>query len=925
MYLPDIYARPPEIFRNSGREPALQEVRVRLTGQVTDPSGKPLPFASLQLTPGLLGTMSNEQGRFDIELDTGSYLMQIHFLGYEPKVVSLKIGVGGLQTRVVLAPQVFHLQEVKVKAGAEDPAYALMRRAIKNAPLHIQALQSYSAQSYVKGTFRIQSAPYLLRKAIERENFTVGTTYVLESVSDLNYRAPSTFTERVRSLRSSLPPGTENQIRYTQLNLYRPRNGELISPLAPNSFTHYRFRYRGESRQGGQILHRIEIEPRTRSPYLFKGEIYLREPQMGLYATNLMFRDDNGIGYTVSQQYQPVQGWWMPATQEIKLKATYLGVSGDMRYVTSLRQYRLQVDTLIFSRVRPKEKPDGQQIKTQNQSGALSKGKSSSGPITKNGKTTNTVKKKALAVSDVNRGEVTVVGQADGSQDGGGDREVTEAVGTRANRQTRQEVRAILRQIGDTTTGGSTAGRDYTYRIDSTALMSHDTLWEQMRMLPLEPEETEAYQEADSLYQIRYAKWKRDSLNNLPRLRWHHILTGHTYQIGRRTEDGRYPQEWEWKGAFAGLRKGDVFNTVEGWVLRPSLTYLSNQVSDHEHSTKLDARYAFGRERLLLNLQHNRNIGRHQLKLTAGKRVTQYNSREPVSPSTNLIRTLLEGQNLLNLYDLTALEAQLSLRFSATLKWNGTLAWHKREPLENLNGLPGFFTRGGVSPNHPYNEERYYERQFYAHNALLFNVGVEWLPGTRLSRYNGRIRWEPSGLPQISCGIRAGGTSLPQANPKPIGSNYGYPFAEGYAGIKWSPNLTAGKTLQIQIDGGAFLLQPTQFIDFRHFNGLLSRIQSRGDNRFRDLDIYAHSTSGPWSTLFMRIGSGRMLLNRVEAFKQVGLGEGVFVSGLITQNIRHLELGYSLFTPFEALGIDGFVSFDSRRRSNTGFRIVLGL
>jgi|GEM_PF-1283534 len=949
------FSQSPHPAQAPGRSAATAAGMGRLGGQITDAAGRSLPFASLQFTPGPVGTMSNEQGRFELELDTGSYRLQIHFLGYEPKIVPLQIGREGLQTKFVLTPQVFNLQEVKVKAGAEDPAYSLMRRAIRNAPLHIQALQSYTAQSYVKGTFRILSAPYLMRKAIERENFKVGTAYVLESMSDLRYQAPATFTEQVRSLRSSLPPGTENQIRYTQFNLYRPRNGEIISPFAPGSFTHYRFRYRGESRQGEQILHRIEVEPRSKLPFLFKGEIYLREPHMGIYATNLTFTDDNGINYSVNQQYQPVQGWWMPSTQEIKLKATFLGVSGDMRYVTSLRQYRLQVDTLIFQRARGTAKSNldekvvsgttkamrvnarkagsnsvpAQMLKGEKEGvqksmeiGRHRDGNAGQGGVTNGGQRTRPHKGNQSAPD---QGEdTTMTGsfkQADSD----------EAEGGKANRQTNREVRKIIRQIKETAQDSSSdsddvgiTGRDYTYRIDSNAARSPDSLWMQMRMLPLEAEEVTAYKEAESLYEARYEKWQRDSLKELPRFRWHQLITGHTYRLGRRTEDGFYPRIWALRGLLSGLGRGDVFNTVEGWVLRPSLTYTDNSKQGYEHITQSDLRYSFGRDRLLLFAQHTRNLGAHSVKISGGRRVTQYNATEPVSPSTNLTRTIFDGQNLLNLYDLTALESQVTLRASAEWKWNISTAWQRRSPLENLGQLPGYLMRGGLTPNHPKNEERQGETQFCVHDALLFDLGVEWMPGTRLSRYNGRTRWESSGLPQFSAGLRSGSIITGWLADSLLGSYYGKNFAEFYSGMRWSPNLPGGRSLRLQLDGGAFLRRPAQLIDFRHFNGLLSLVQTRGDNRFRDLDIYANSTTGPWATCFMRFSTGRMLLNRTESLRQIGLGEEVFISGLITDRIRHLELGYSILTPFEAIGIDGFISFDSRSRRNTGFRILIG-
>jgi hypothetical protein len=279
---------------------------------------------------------------------------------------------------------------------------------------------------------------------------------------------------------------------------------------------------------------------------------------------------------------------------------------------------------------------------------------------------------------------------------------------------------------------------------------------------------------------------------------------------------------------------------------------------------------------------------------------------------------------LLNLYDQTAFEVRASVRASADWKWNISSAWHRRAPLENLILLPNYMIRGGLAPNHPKNQERPGETSFSEHDAFLFDVGVLWMPGTRVSRYNGRTRWETSGLPQFSVNIRSGSIIAGWPAISLIDSNYEKTFAEVYSGMRWSPNLTGGRDLKIQWDGGAFLRRPAQLIDFRHFNGLLSRVQTRGDNRFRALDIFTHSTTGPWTTAFLRFSNGRMLLNRIEALKRIGWGEEVFASGLITDRIRHLELGYSLLTPFQAMGIDGFISFDSLRRRNTGFRILIG-
>ena len=54
------------------------------------------------------------------------------------------------EVNVTLKTQVTMLQTVTVKAGDEDPAYTIMRKAIAKAKYHLQQLDSYSARVYIR-------------------------------------------------------------------------------------------------------------------------------------------------------------------------------------------------------------------------------------------------------------------------------------------------------------------------------------------------------------------------------------------------------------------------------------------------------------------------------------------------------------------------------------------------------------------------------------------------------------------------------------------------------------------------------------------------------------------------------------------------------------------------------------------------------
>ena len=94
-----------------------------IRGVVTDEKGKPIPYSSILLYNNLdsaqvSATASNDNGKFDLSVDTGSYFLRVSFLSYEEKIVS---GISITDKDIELAPVVLKtsikvLNEVVVTA-----------------------------------------------------------------------------------------------------------------------------------------------------------------------------------------------------------------------------------------------------------------------------------------------------------------------------------------------------------------------------------------------------------------------------------------------------------------------------------------------------------------------------------------------------------------------------------------------------------------------------------------------------------------------------------------------------------------------------------------------------------------------------------------------------------------------------------------
>ncbi len=109
----------------------------RIFGKVLDEENKPLPFATLHLKNTSLGTTTNIDGAYSIDLAAGNYILIFQYVGYKAESIKIVVNTGSKELNVVLHPEVFQLREVIVKAGDENPAYEIIRNAIKNRQKHL--------------------------------------------------------------------------------------------------------------------------------------------------------------------------------------------------------------------------------------------------------------------------------------------------------------------------------------------------------------------------------------------------------------------------------------------------------------------------------------------------------------------------------------------------------------------------------------------------------------------------------------------------------------------------------------------------------------------------------------------------------------------------------------------------------------------
>ena len=132
-------------------------------GTVVDDAGNPVPHAALYLRETKSGFTTDEHGRFRTNLAAGVYTCEVSSLGFVSQSFSFRMSGHDYEKNVVLTERIYSLPEVNVTKNAEDPAYAVIRKAIARASYYRTLVKEFTAGTYLKGTGKGTSIPGILK------------------------------------------------------------------------------------------------------------------------------------------------------------------------------------------------------------------------------------------------------------------------------------------------------------------------------------------------------------------------------------------------------------------------------------------------------------------------------------------------------------------------------------------------------------------------------------------------------------------------------------------------------------------------------------------------------------------------------------------------------------------------------------------
>jgi hypothetical protein len=288
--------------------PGIRVLAIKVTGKVTDDKGNALAYASILVKGTTRGVTAGNEGRYALDLAPGTYTLVCQYVGYTRQEKTITVGsTAGTEAVVVdfqLSPQQLSMAEVVVRPGGEDPAYGIIRHAIKKRKDYETPLDSFTCEAYVKTLIRSRKLPDRIMgqklQPKDKQDMGVdsagkGIIYLSESLTKVAFKRPNKLKLEVLSGRESGSGGFGFSFPVF-INFYNNNVNALadqlnprgfVSPIADGALNYYRYKFLGSYFEEGREINKIQVIPRRKFEPLFSGTIEIVEGDWRIHSLDL--------------------------------------------------------------------------------------------------------------------------------------------------------------------------------------------------------------------------------------------------------------------------------------------------------------------------------------------------------------------------------------------------------------------------------------------------------------------------------------------------------------------------------------------------------------------------------------------------------------------------------------------------------------
>lgn len=320
----------------------------KVSGTVRTSEGNLLPHASILVLENAKGASANNNGVYALTLGQGRYTLRCQHVGYSTQDVVVEVNQNK-EINFVLYVQELTMEAVEVKAGGEDPAYRIIREAIKKRKVYAGNPVPLQVDRYSKDVLKLISLPdKIFGKKVEYDEMEAegfdslgrGILYLSEAISKVSSSPPDKFKMEVLQSRVSgsdqfgfsfpifISLYSNNVIIF--LEKFNPRG--FISPIADGALNYYKYKLLGTFFDGDHMVYSIRLTPKRDYEPLFNGVINIVDGSWRIHSADLFLTKKSQLEMVDSLKMQQLYSMnaadstWQMRNQVLEIRGSILGM-----------------------------------------------------------------------------------------------------------------------------------------------------------------------------------------------------------------------------------------------------------------------------------------------------------------------------------------------------------------------------------------------------------------------------------------------------------------------------------------------------------------------------------------------------------------------------------------------------------------------
>jgi|WetSurSiteA1Bulk_404760.scaffolds.fasta_scaffold00142_10 hypothetical protein len=856
-----------------------------LKGRLTDRKDLPVPYAAVYDETTYVGTTSNADGFYDLKLEPGKHSIVFKAMGYFQVRKQITTADQTITLNIQLDEQAIQVKEVVITPGKEDPAYPIMRKVIGLAPYHLNQVKEYTADVYLRGTIHLISIPKIIAKHTEingqKNVLKSGDVFLQESINQIQFHAPDKYDQQVISFHSTFPGENEdvNPMGFIRASFYQPKIDEFISPLAPNAFSFYTYRYEGFFDEGKNVIFKIKVTPKRNSQQLMKGYLYVVDKLWCLHSADAsvhMFFGD--LSYKTI--YSPVKSnAWLPISYQFYVNAAIMGIKADYKYASSVKfqQVVLNEKNTVES-LRNKEP----EMKEEAQKAAATDPKK--------------IKTHQEIEALMTKEELT-------------NRDMVKLANLMAKEAPEDSAREKSLEI---------KSNEAKVTVEKDALKKDTAYWNSMRPIPLTSVEALIPGVKDSTLvhpKDTIPAGDSASTKKTPK-KIARVANFITNGAGFWAFDSTLRINYE---GLIGIKKVD-FNTVDGFIFRQTFGLEQRIDSVHKLGINPGIAYAFSRERVMwwTDVRYGYSPMRGgQLHFHIGSESADYNSETGINSTINSLASLFFRRNYMKLYQQNQAYLSNYIDLANGLNLSVKVGYLTAQPLSNHSDYSFFYAEEReYSPNVPSDDPEKVARNVY-HEEAYWDARLEFTPQYYYRVWGGRKHYQYSKYPTFFLRNR-------MAIPGIVNSTADYDLLE--VGARYKKEWGMMHAFSWNVKGGFFLNHKNLYLmDDKYFNNqYLPIVFGNTEDAFRLIPYYDNSVTQYFGEAHVKFTTPYLLIKYIPFLSNKLWCENLLLNyQKIPEHQYYWEIGYSISQIYMIGSIGIFAGFKGISYQNYGVQVSI--